>query len=541
LASFLFSAIYGHVRYMVNVNYARLRAISGLTKALYKLIGLHAMTKNNLTFITQILVMIALAILIVLTPSIRFIPYIEWHDCQRIFQIALLGLVLLDSISLGLKNDTHLQLNPLIRLGFYILLVLGILSTLRSINPRFATIEFTVFAALCYLSLMTARLFSSYKESGIKYLVYALWGSITLYMTSFYTGYLTATIAGKAISWPEPFYGFSNIRLFQQYQLWGLGLICFPLLALNLKQNTRRWLYVALGLWWVLLFYAASRGVVLGWLVAMVTTAIIYNKHAWSFLRLQTTSAISGLMGYFFLFKGIPSLITTLASSSAASPDSPVITTSTIFRATTYDRLDLWKVAYVMIENFPLLGVGPMHFYNYTPFGSHPHNSILQIASEWGLPATMIILCIIGYSMACWYKRFNFSSLHNESKLNKNLAVILFFTIIANGSYSLVEGVIVMPISQVLMFIVIGLMIGQYTNGSEHKNTTKSRRKIHFRPVLAVITLVLLTLSVMPELKRGLASTERYLKPGERAFSMRPETINPRIWMQQRRVEKEQP
>lgn len=521
---------------------ARLYFVNWLPITIYKPIGLHGMKHINLTLISQTMLVSIFVMLITLAPSILFISYIEWHDCQRIIQLLLLGLILLDNVGRGFNNNNLLQLNPRIRLGFCLLLVLGITSTLHAIEPRFATIELTVFAALCYLSLTTARLFGTYKENFIRYVTYALWASIALYMASFYTGYFSAVIVGKPLVWPDPFYGFSNIRLFQQYQLWGLGLICLPLLAFNLKQNIRRLLVVALGAWWVLLFYAASRGVTLGWLLGMITTAITYNKHAWSFLRLQVVSATFGLMGYLLLFKAIPYWIATSPATSTANANSQIVT-STIFRATTYDRTDLWKMAYVMIENFPLLGVGPMHFYNYNTFGTHPHNSILQIASEWGLPATAIILWIIGYSAFYWYKRFNATQLQNEPKLNANLATILFFTIVANGAYSLVEGVIVMPISQVLMFTMIGLMIGQYTSESSSKSAIEPQRKFHFRPVVAGITLVFLVLSVMPELARGLTSNERYFQPGERAFSMGHGTINPRIWMQQRRIEpaKKQP
>jgi hypothetical protein len=41
--------------------------------------------------------------------------------------------------------------------------------------------------------------------------------------------------------------------------------------------------------------------------------------------------------------------------------------------------------------------------------------------------------------------------------------------------------------------------------------------------------------SVLPEMVRGLTSYDRYFQLGERAFSMAPDTVNPRIWMQQRK------
>ena len=485
----------------------------------------------------QYLTIFAYLLLITFSPSIHFIQYIEFHDCQRILQLLLLGLVLVDSIIIWSNKTSMMPVNDKLRLAFFAILALTAISTYNSIAPRYAVIEVTVFAALCYLALFVARLFSENKATFIKYLTYALWASIVLYMVSFYVGYITAMLVKKTLAWPYPFYGFSNIRLFQQYQLWSLGLVCLPLLAFELKQKIRLWLYFALTCWWVLLFYAASRGVTLGWLLAMVVTAFVYKKQAWPFLRIQLVNAATGLGAYLALFKAIPMWVASTASVAAASSAGSAIVTSTVFRDTVTDRTDLWKVAYVMIKNFPFFGVGPMHFYFYNKFGTHPHNSILQIAAEWGLPATLIILAIVAYSFNCWFKKFNARKLQTASKLDSHLAMILFFTIIANGAYSLVEGVIVMPISQVLMFTMIGLMIGQYTEEIWLTANIQAKSKFRFRPIFAGVVLVFLVLSTLPELVRGLTSYERYYVPGERAFSMGPGTINPRIWMQQRRVE----
>lgn len=494
------------------------------------------MQRFNLTSIMQLLVIFAFIALITFSPSFHFIPYIELHDCQRVIQLLLLGLVLVDAIFLGWYNSAKIPVRNELQLGFFALLALAIASTAHSLDPRYAVIEVTIFAALCYLALFVARLHVEYKEKLVKNLAYAILASIVLYMVSFYTGYITAMVFKKPMGWPLPFSGFNNIRLFQQYQLWTLGLICLPLLAFDLKKNIRLWLYFALTCWWVLLFYAASRGVALGWLIATSLTAIVYKKLAWPFLRIQLINAFTGFSVYHLLFKIIsPWVESTIATNEAVRY---IVSTSSIFRTSTNDRTDLWKAAYVMIDNFSLLGVGPMHFYFYTPSGTHPHNSVLQLASEWGLPATLILFSIAGYGFYCWMKKFNAKQLQTTTKFNSNLSIILFFTITASGAYSLVDGVIVMPISQVLMFTMIGLMIGQYSENTWLINNTESiKRKLRFRPVFAALILIFMVLSIRPELERGLTSANRVMAPGERAFAMAPDTINPRIWMQQRRKE----
>jgi putative inorganic carbon (hco3(-)) transporter len=488
------------------------------------------MLKINYLKLPQVASILAFIALITFSPSIHFIPYIHFHDCQRILQLLLLALVLIDGILVGIFNTNTIRIDKNIKYAFFSLLALACLSSFSAVNLRQAIIETSIFTALCYLALFISRLYYEYKDIFIKRLIYALWISILLYMVSFYVGYTTAIVFNKTLHWPYPFFGFSNIRLFQQYQLWSLGLICLPLLTNDIKHNIRRWLYVALALWWVLLFYAASRGVDLSWIIAVLATLMIFGRLAWPLLRLQLITSLSGLLSYFLLFKVIPRLL----SSNTETQGS--IITSTIFRSTTDDRIALWKAAFNMIKESPVLGVGPMNFYWHTSAGTHPHNSVLQLAAEFGLPATFIILGITSYGLYCWFKKFKPKEIKNASNTEINLTVILFFTIFANGAYSLVEGVIVMPISQTLMFTVIGLMLGQYFNKSKLIiDDGYPNKKLRFRPIFAVIVLIAMTWSTLPEMQRGLTVQNRALQPGEAIFSMTPNTVNPRIWMQQRK------
>jgi hypothetical protein len=164
-----------------------------------------------------------------------------------------------------------------------------------------------------------------------------------------------------------------------------------------------------------------------------------------------------------------------------------------------------------------------MHFawYNHTSSSAHPHNSVLQAMAEWGLPATLILLAISCYGIFCWLKRFNIASLQTETKLNSNLAITLFFTLITNAAYSLVDGVIVMPISQVMMFTFIGLMLGFYNK--ERLNHVE--RKSAFSPLLACIILITLICSALPEILQSANGNEK-------EFSMGYTALGPRIWLE---------
>ena len=467
------------------------------------------------SLILQSFVILIYVALITFLPSMHFMPsYMYLHDGQRLLQLILLASVLIHSMLSWQATCNLIPVINKVRSAVFVLLILAIISTFLAQSPRHAIIEISIFAALSYLSLFFAGLYYQNKALLIKYLIYGLWISIVLYIFAFYVGYITACVYRTPLTWPAPMLGFNNPRFFNQYQLWGLGLACLPILAYDLKKSVRLWLNVALICWWVILFYSASRGVLLAWLASMIITAFTYRKLAYPLLRMQLIHAAAGFCAYCIFFMLIPFLIHL------------DLVAGEILRDTSSGRIELWKIALSITHKYPWFGAGPMSYPWFSPVNYHPHNSVLQLSAEWGLPATSIILSLAGYGIYCWLKRFSASKLQAESKLDSNFAIILLFTIVANAAYSLVDGVIVMPMSQVMMFTVIGIMIGQYGYAhikSPQKNPTQN--KLKFRPIFAGVVLLALVWSNLPELERGLA---RY----ERGFSLGPDRINPRIWIQ---------
>lgn len=471
------------------------------------------MPKNIASYTSKLFIFAAFICLITLSPSLKIIPaaviVTSPHDSQRLFELLIISLVLLHNFIFK-RSESYLTINRPIRNTLYLLIVLVIASTCLAISPRHALIEISLFAGLSYLTLLIAHLYHENSTLLIKRLNYVFWASILLCMVSFYVGYLTATIYKTPVTWPAPINGFSNIRSFNQYQLWTLGLITLPLLAFNFKgARTRNWLHLAMVFWWVLLFYSASRGALLAWGLGILITAIVYRKLAWPFIRLQLSYITAGFLSYQVLFQIIPYI-----RGSA-------VVTGTVMRDSTGDRIELWSQCLNLIQNHPIFGVGPMHFAWHNNTSAHPHNSVLQIMAEWGLPAALLILAIAGYALFCWLKKFSISSLQTKSKLDCNLAIILFFTLITNAAYSLVDGVIVMPISQVLMFTMIGLMIGYYSRD----NVAEVKRQSLFKPIFTGIVLVTLIWSTLPEILQSASGDAK-------RFSIGYKAAGPRFWLE---------
>jgi O-antigen ligase len=457
----------------------------------------------------QALIFVAFISLIGLSPSLNLIPkslfITNFHDSQRLFELLLIILVLLHGIIISRHAAAT---NQIIRFATYILIALATVSSSLAYSPRHAFIEISLFSGLFYLSLFVMQLYQTDHALLIKRLVYVFWGGILLVMVSFYVGYITANIFNTPVVWPAPLKAFTNIRSFNQYQLWTLGLITLPLLAFDFKRaSTLRWLHIGLISWWVLLFFSASRGALLAWAVGIVCTAIIYKKTAWPFIRLQLMHITAGFLSYQLLFQVIPSYTKS------------TVVTGTILRESTNDRIELWKLALNLIQDHPIFGVGPMHFAWASSTSAHPHNSVLQLMAEWGLPAALIILSMAGYGLVCWLKRFDIKKLQTQTKFNQNLIIALFFSLITGAAYSLVDGVIVMPVSQVMMFTIIGLMIGLYSDG----HLIEVKRAPLFRLFFAGIVLIALVWSTLPEIVQGVTGSKKH-------FSIGYTAAGPRIW-----------
>ncbi len=229
--------------------------------------------------------------LIGISPSLKVIPEIltpmSLHDSQRIIELFFICLLLIESIYYK-KNNSYLYASRPVRFGAYTVAVLIIISSCLALSVRHALIEVSLMAGLCYMAFYIARLYSEDSSSLIKRLTYVFWGGILLSMTAFYVGYITATVFKTPVIWPGPITGFNNVRFFNQYQLWTLGLIVFPLLAFDVKNAYKRyWLHLGLIFWYVLLFHTASRGALLAWVSGIIMTALIYRKLAWPLIRLQ--------------------------------------------------------------------------------------------------------------------------------------------------------------------------------------------------------------------------------------------------------------
>jgi len=241
----------------------------------------------------------------------------------------------------------------------------------------------------------------------------------------------------------------------------------------------------------------------------LVITWLLFGRYAYDFIKWTVVTATIGFLFYVLLFLYLP--------------DESMVKGLKTLRPGSSSRLNyLWPKAISYIAENPFLGIGPMH-YAWFPSraGAHPHNSFLQWGAEWGLPALCLVVFLIFQALKSWVLRFNKTALMPD-KHNFNLAAIsLSFSIFSAILYSLVDGVIVMPLSHLTGALIISLMFAMYLpHPCFHPEKTKLDFRLSIPFAVVFISYVYL---IIPE------ALPRLLDPSFTPEN-RIDVLGPRFW-----------
>ncbi len=122
------------------------------------------------------------------------------------------------------------------------------------------------------------------------------------------------------------------------------------------------------------------------------------------------------------------------------------------------NRGELWSSALAMVRDAPLLGVGPMHYsFRNFEWAAHPHNAVLQLAAEYGLPVATIAIGLVAYLLWSCVRWTKSARSAEDRVVNTGLLAALLMGLLD----ALVSGNTLMPVSQMTLFILIGWVIGR--------------------------------------------------------------------------------
>ncbi len=451
------------------------------------------MQNNLLKFsarsIVQSLFLLLIGAYLIFASSLSLLAF----DGKRSIELLLISLALLNTCvaSIPVSDSLYFNLAGRQQRVLVVIMLLLVLSCLYSANHNRAFLEASLYLGLFFFCLFLAKIAKEKPHSIQVFFFITFAAAALLYQTNFFSAFLASFIENIPLQWPEPFSGFSNVRFFNQYQIWSISLLALPLL-IHPKLDKRLLIFlkiIAIG-WAVLLFASGSRGAIGSVCIAMILTLIIFKNHAKPLLKLNSLILLAGAIAYLLLFKLIPPLL----DNQVTMGWRPIEQLSH-----TSDRIALWQFAIQYIVDNPWLGIGPMHYAYYPgPTNAHPHNSLLQWACEMGVPSTLLALSLIFSGLYSWVKKFYKLTNSESLYVPSHLWIGLFCTLCSGLIYSLVSGVIVMPLSQIMMVLIIGWMLGIYFQDQQSKPVSQLQH-ISFM-LLAGATLITLTYTALPSL-----------------------------------------
>jgi O-antigen ligase len=276
-----------------------------------------------------------------------------------------------------------------------------------------------------------------------------------LYTIKFFVAYCAAYSLDIPLEVDDFTPGFSSIRHFNHAQTATLPLLVL-LCCLTPRTSRLRWLWLAVtAYWWMALYATSARGSLLGIVVACAAVVLVAKRAAWPYLKTLAFTAGLGVLAYVVLLDLAPILsgkqaMNALAYSIERTASDPAS-----------GRMLLWRRAVDLIAQHPLLGVGPMHFAHNAHdlhIGAHPHDWLLQIASEWGLPALACLLAALGLGLRALAR----AARHVDTKDASGQAVFAALALAVGAILvdGLVSGLFVMPQSQLAIALVLGCAMG---------------------------------------------------------------------------------
>jgi len=423
----------------------------------------------------------------ILTSTTGLLAHFGPYDEKRFLQCLLLIFLAITSSTIYRTNITLItnQLPSTIKTLLASLFLIGILSSIIAKNYQLSLLEVGLLTLLFTASLSIASAYQALPNKFQRIFISSVIILAIIHIVSVLTAYTAAITTPYDWHPHDLFLGFSNVRFFNQLQSWTLPLIVLPLILYAQKHRGYfAGILLISACWWLLLLISGSRGTMLAMAVAMIASLAIYQRDAITWIKLQIIAAVIGAALYTLLFYLVPFMLAVEINDTAITRLSSVNA-----------RVFLWERSWLFIQQNPFLGIGPMH-YACDPqnlIAAHPHNSILQIAAEWGLPAAFITLFIFLYGLYCWVNTNNRPA-HEETTKSLNIRIALFASLVAGTTHSLFSGVIVMPVSQTMMILIIGWMVGIHF--SYRPQRKKSNITNTLVPCIVIISIGFLVIGI---------------------------------------------
>lgn len=301
-----------------------------------------------------------------LTISLPLTRTLGVYNAQRAVELTSL-------ISLCLLFPTRTYPKGITGLALALFFTSGLISALLAAQPLWAAVEYLRFLLLFSLAFRIAAASDDSRQKfqyalGLLAATLAIKVSIGLYVV----GDLGGGIAALADA-------FSNHRHFAEFLIAIESFLAFSLLN-SQKSHVSILATIPLAIITIVISMGAARGSTVALLASALVFILLSRTRKLQSATIVLTSLIAGWAIY---------------ELSLAPP-----VELSIVRKTDSGRLSLWGTAIKYWVDYPLLGLGPMHFASIpNDIASHPHNALIQFLCEWGVAG----LGSIAIFFAAWW------------------------------------------------------------------------------------------------------------------------------------------
>lgn len=379
-----------------------------------------------------------------------------FHDSQRILSI-FFNTFFVFLIFYNRPTLLKIQLNFIA-----IMLIVGLISSLLSEIPIWSLIEVLIFLNIIILTFTFFKRIEFHDLYKIS-LIFLIIQSI--YIIRIFLNYTFTILDKTTLDNTIIIDGFSNIRFYSQFLSWTIPFIT-AYISLKSDKNSRYFnlIIILLSLSWSLAFFTGTRSFFLGILFSLMAVLFTTRKLWISYLKSTLFFLTTGFSIYICMTFLIPEL---------AGIDNSLLVNSTSNRdfATSSGRIEIWASALSISLIHPYFGIGPMMTAtgNNLPGVAHPHNFFIQLAAEWGWPFAIIVVVAGIYSVWIWNK-----AIKEDPKNRAPLALPITASLSSAFCVSLLDGVMVMPVSLIYFCIIAGIAVALLRSWVPQISTTKT-------------------------------------------------------------------
>jgi O-antigen ligase len=480
-------------------------------------------TRPPLTLLTFPWILVAVAAYVFLAPNVDLAANLQWHDGQRLGQLVLLAFVVFALAWPGVAHgpvQTWVLLPYWSRVAFLSAFAMGFVSSVMAPLPRWALLEWGMMWLLLILVLIIATQRRQVGTRLDQWLVLLFYATATAYAVTSVVVYLTMLQIGPFFNVRELFGSFSNVRFFGHIQTMLLPFLLLPAMWWGTTRARRTALWIVPVIWWMLAVASGTRGTWVALVIGMVAVAIFSGAAGRRWIKWQVGGLMGGLLSYVIFIWAVPQFLEQPAWFIHRSGD--IISLS--------HRELLWASSLTFSAQHPLLGIGPMHYaYFSSVVGAHPHSALLQWLAEWGIPAALLFTGVFARAGLVFAGHVRRASTVTRNS-GAGMEVALLAALAGAAAQAMVDGVLVMPVSQTLLILLCGWAVGM----SFERHDLVLRRHVCQYLIIMAMTVAAASLvarGVLPEIGQLAEREQAYLAAHPPVDPSLPRLF-PRFWTQ---------